>query len=103
MRLSTYAVTIPVAAVAAIVAVANRQIVQFSLDPFSTAAPAIAFAMPLFVLLFLAILFGVLLGGFVVAMGRRPRRSDAGKSGGPPSGLRSALPFMSRKAKSRTG
>jgi hypothetical protein len=100
MRLSTYVVTVPVVAIAAVLAVANRQVVTFSLDPFSQAAPAIAFVMPLFVLLFLAILFGVLLGGLAVAMGRGPRKMNGRKGGFPPPSLRSALSFGGRKPKS---
>jgi uncharacterized membrane protein YGL010W len=80
MKLSTYAVTVPAVAIAAVLALANRQIVQFSLDPSSTVAPAIAVAMPLYLLLFLAVLFGVLLGGLVVAIGRRPRRSATART-----------------------
>jgi len=80
MKLSTYAVTVPAFVIAAVLAVANRQIVQFSLDPTSTTAPAIAVTMPLYLLLFLAVLFGVLLGGLVVAIRRRPRRSATARS-----------------------
>jgi ribose/xylose/arabinose/galactoside ABC-type transport system permease subunit len=76
LRLSTYAIGIPAAAVAAVLAVANRQDVLFSLDPFSREAPAIAIQIPLFVLLFLAIGIGILFGwlaGAVTRRGNRPR------------------------------
>ena len=56
------------------VAVANRQIVTFSLDPLSTNYPSIAFTMPLYLLVFFAVLFGVLLGGASVALNRSARR-----------------------------
>ncbi len=65
MKLSTYLVALPTAAVAIVVAVANRHGVVFSLDPFSQDAPAIAVELPLFVLLFLAVLVGVFLGWLV--------------------------------------
>ena len=80
MKRSTYAATVPAVVIAAVLAVANRQIVQFSLDPFSVEAPSIAVTMPLYLLLFLAVLFGVLLGGLVVAIGRRPRRSATART-----------------------
>ena len=80
MKLSTYAVTVPAVVIAAVLAVANRQIVQFSLDPTNAEAPAFAVTMPLYLLLFLAVLFGVLLGGLVVAIGRRPRRSATART-----------------------
>ncbi len=100
MKLSTYAVTVPAVAIAAVLAVANRQIVQFSLDPTSRAAPAIAVTMPLYLLLFLAVLFGVLLGGLVVAVGRRPRRSASARTSTGAS-LTQALSLRLRGPKSR--
>lgn len=74
MRLSTYLVLIPVVIVASFVAVANRQAVVFSFDPFSDTAPALALEAPLFVFLFLALLLGVVLGGLTVALVRGARR-----------------------------
>ncbi len=71
MRLSTYALLIPTAAVAAVIAVANRQDVLFSLDPFARDTPAIAVQIPLFVLLFLAVGAGLLLGWAAGAVTRR--------------------------------
>jgi len=66
-------VLVPAVFVAAVVAVANRHDVTFRLDPFSSDNPAIAFSMPLFLLVFLTFLGGVLLGGATVALRRRPR------------------------------
>jgi hypothetical protein len=71
LRLSTYAIGIPAAAVAAVIAVANRRDVLFNLDPFSQSAPALAFTMPLFVLLFVALGVGILFGWFASAVTRR--------------------------------
>ena len=71
MRLSTYAIGVPAAAVAAVVAVANRQDVPFSLDPFSQNTPALAFMVPLFVLLFFAVGIGILFGWLASAVTRR--------------------------------
>jgi hypothetical protein len=74
LRLSTYAIGVPAAAIAAVVAVANRQDVFFSLDPFSRESPSIAFQVPLFVLLFLAGGIGILLGWLASAVTRRGNR-----------------------------
>ena len=83
MRVSTLLVAIPVVAAAGVIAVANRAEVTFSLDPFSTENPALALEIPLFLLIFLALLFGVLLGGFTVWWSRtapaRKRRAAAQK------------------------
>ena len=74
MRLSTYAIAIPAAVIAAALAVANRQDVLFSLDPFSRETPAIAFHVPLFALVFLAIGVGILFGWLASAVTRRGNR-----------------------------
>jgi len=71
LRLSTYLIGIPAAAVAAVIAVANRQDVLFSLDPFSRSSPAIAVEIPLFVLVFLALGAGILFGWLASAVARR--------------------------------
>jgi uncharacterized integral membrane protein len=74
VKVSTVLFVLPVVIIAAIIAVANRQPVTFSLDPFSANFPAVAFTLPLYLLVFLSILFGVLLGGATVALRRTRRR-----------------------------
>jgi uncharacterized integral membrane protein len=76
MRLTTWILGAPVALLAIWIAVANRQSVVFSLDPFSQTAPSLTAQMPLYLLLFAAVLVGVLLGGFVIGMRRVARRSS---------------------------
>lgn len=66
MRLTTWIIGIPVALAAIWLALANRQPVELSLDPFSQSTPALTVQMPLYLLLFIAILAGVLLGGLVI-------------------------------------
>jgi len=58
-------ILIPLALVILVFAVANRQIVTFSLDPFGTTDPAdpLVFAMPLFALATVLVIIGVLAGG----------------------------------------
>jgi len=73
VRVSTAFVLVSAVIVAAVIAVANRQEVTFRLDPFSAENPAIAFSMPLFLLVFLALLVGVFLGAATVALRRAPR------------------------------
>jgi uncharacterized integral membrane protein len=70
MRLSTLFVLIPVAILATLFAVANRQEAIIRLDPFARPDAALAVAMPLYLLVFAALLAGVLLGGATVAMAR---------------------------------
>ena len=71
MKLSTLLVLVPVAAVSAILAVANREEVEFRIDPFAAGDSAAGFVMPLFHLVFLSFLFGVLVGGTTIALRRR--------------------------------
>jgi len=63
-------------------AVTNRQAVTISFDPFSSINPAYAVTLPLFVTLFIALILGVLIGGFAswIRQGkwrRAARRLDA--------------------------
>jgi uncharacterized integral membrane protein len=76
-------VAIPVAIVLVLFAVANRAPVVLSLDPFAPEAPALAFQLPLFVVVFLALMAGVVVGGVAdwLRQGRyrqeaRARRSE---------------------------
>ena len=78
MRLSTYVIGIPAVAVAVVVAVANRQSVIFSLDPFSRTSPALALRLPLFLLVFVVLGIGVLLGGLASLLSRKPPSPDDG-------------------------
>lgn len=54
---------LPLAVVIVFLSVANRGPATFSLDPFNAAAPALSTTLPLFVLLFAALAFGIVIGG----------------------------------------
>jgi uncharacterized integral membrane protein len=56
-------VLIPLAVLIVALAVANRQIVTVSFDPFSAAEPAFLLRAPLFVLVFVLVIAGVIIGG----------------------------------------
>jgi uncharacterized integral membrane protein len=56
-------VLLPLAIVFVTFAVANRHMVRVSFDPFNTADPALSLNMPLFVLILLAAIAGVAVGG----------------------------------------
>src|SRR5262245_35793901 len=62
-RFALTVVFVPVAIVVLLFAVANRQIVTLSLDPFNAAAPALSFRAPLFLVLFVVLMVGVVVGG----------------------------------------
>ena len=56
-------VLIPLAVLIVALAVANREIVTISFDPFSRAEPAFLLRAPLFVLVFVLVIAGVIIGG----------------------------------------
>lgn len=62
-RIATLVIVLPLAAVIIAFAVANRQIVTVSFDPFSAASPAYSATLPLFILIFVLVIFGVIVGG----------------------------------------
>jgi len=57
-------VVLPLMAILVAFAVANRQAVTVSFDPFSATAPAYAVTLPLFAVVFIILILGVLIGGF---------------------------------------
>ena len=54
---------VPLAIVILMFAVANREIVTVSFDPFSATDPAASVRVPLFVLVFVLVILGVIIGG----------------------------------------
>ena len=70
----TYLVLVPLAIVILMFALANRQIVTVSFDPFSATQP---FTMPLFVLIFLLAILGVLIGGIAAWLRQNKWRRNA--------------------------
>ena len=59
----TALVLVPIAIAIVIFAVANRQTVVVSFDPFDQAHPAFTLALPLFALLLTVVIAGVVIGG----------------------------------------
>jgi uncharacterized integral membrane protein len=81
-KLVTALILVPLAAVMVMFAVANRGIVTVSFDPFDAAHPAFALQMPLFVLIFVLVGLGVVIGGVAAWLRQhkwraRARRAEA--------------------------
>src|SRR5262245_30858422 len=70
-------ILVPLGVAIIIFAVANRQSVTVSFDPFSTASPAYAVTLPLFVLIVMLVILGVLIGGTVSWAGQARWRRAA--------------------------
>ena len=73
---------VPLAVLIVMFAVANREIITVSFDPFDSTNPAVAFKMPLFILIFVLVGLGVLVGGIAAGLRQhkwraRARRAEA--------------------------
>ena len=62
-KIVTGIIVVPLAIIIIAFAVANRQMVTVSFDPFSSTAPAYAANLPLFILIFIVLILGVIVGG----------------------------------------
>ena len=62
-------ILVPLAIIIIAFAVANRQIVTVSFDPFSASEPAAALTLPLFVIVMVTLIAGVIVGGLAVRFG----------------------------------
>jgi uncharacterized integral membrane protein len=67
-------IVIPLLVIVVAFAVANRHAVTVSFDPFSAEQPAYAVTLPLFVIVFVLLIVGVLAGGTATWIGQRHRR-----------------------------
>jgi uncharacterized integral membrane protein len=70
-------VLIPLAVLIIGFAVANRQAVTVSFDPFDSSQPAYSSTLPLFVIIFLLVIVGVLAGGIAAWLRQGKWRSAA--------------------------
>jgi hypothetical protein len=73
-KIVTVLVVVPLAAVIIAFAVANRQAVTVSLDPFNAEQPAASFTLPLFGLVIVLLIAGVLVGGMAAWLGQARSR-----------------------------
>jgi uncharacterized integral membrane protein len=81
-KIVTALILIPIALLIVVFAVANRGAVTISLDPFVGDPPMVAAALPLFLLLLVVLILGVVVGGIAAWMRqsrwrRRARRLSA--------------------------
>lgn len=82
MKLLRWIVLPPIILLAMALAVANRGLVTFSLDPFDPISPAIGLEVPLFLIVLVSVLLGILIGGMGAwAQARRKARAAAGQAG----------------------
>jgi uncharacterized integral membrane protein len=76
-KIVTAIIVVPLVAIIVTFAVANRQAVTVSFDPFSATSPAYAATLPLFAIIFAVLILGVLIGGIAAWIGQRKWRRAA--------------------------
>lgn len=67
-KLVAVLILVPLAIVIIAFAVANRQAVTLSFDPFNASAPAAVLSLPLFAIVLAALVIGVIVGGLAVRL-----------------------------------
>lgn len=77
MRLTTWIVLAPALVAGVALSVANRTPVVVGFDPFNHDAPLLAVQAPLFLVMFVCVLSGILLGGLVTWLAGAPQRRQA--------------------------
>lgn len=75
--LMRWLVMIPVGLVLILLALANRHAVVLSLDPFGQQAAGLSLSVPLFVVILLSMMAGVLVGGIALWIGQGRHRRAA--------------------------
>ncbi len=93
-RLLKWVLAAPFILIGLAFAVANRQIVSVRFDPFEGDIPGFELSAPLFLILILAIMFGVLLGGVATWFGQGKYRRAAKQSRAEADRLRAQLPVV---------
>ena len=96
-KIVTAIIVVPLAAVIIAFAVANRQIVTVSFDPFSATNPAYAATLPLFAVILLVLIVGVVVGGVAAWLRQSKWRRTARQLDGEVRTLRAELDAIRRR------
>jgi Lipopolysaccharide assembly protein A domain len=90
-KLITAVVLVPLAILIVMFALANREIITISFDPFDAANPAAVVKLPLFIIIFVLLGLGVLVGGIAAWLGQHRWRVRARKAEAQARELRAEL------------
>jgi len=90
-KLVTAFILVPLGIVIVMFAVANRETITVSFDPFDTVKPAFALQTPLYGLIFVLVGLGVLVGGIAAWLKQHKWRSRARRAEAEARELRSRL------------
>jgi uncharacterized integral membrane protein len=100
-KLVFWLILVPLAIVILMFAVANREIVTVSFDPFNTRTPAAAISVPLFVLIFVLVILGVMIGGVAAWLRQSAYRRAARRRDADVSALRHEIETLNTKLEER--
>lgn len=95
-------ILLPIAIVVVLLAVANRQPVMLSFDPFSNGMPAFSLPMPLYALIFAAVAVGIVVGGIGSWLGQGDTRRDRRAKGRELARLRNEAERLRQTASAHT-
>ena len=90
-RFMLVVVFVPLAVILIALAVANREPIAFTLDPFNPGNPALTLKLPLFVFLFLALAIGMVIGSMATWVKQGRYRKLARQRGVEAENLRQAV------------
>jgi uncharacterized integral membrane protein len=90
-RIVLIVILVPLAVILIALAVANREMVAFTLDPFNPGDPALTLTLPLFIFLFLALVVGMVIGSAVTWFRQGRYRKQARQRGAEAENLRQAI------------
>jgi len=90
-KLITALVLVPLVIILVMFAVANREVITVTFDPFDSVQPAFAFKLPLYLLIFALISVGVVIGGLTTWLKQHKWRARARRAEGEARALREKL------------
>jgi uncharacterized integral membrane protein len=90
-RFMLIVVFVPLAIILIALAVANREPVAFTLDPFNPGNPALTLTLPLFIFLFLALAIGMIVGSVATWVKQGRHRKLARQRGMEAENLRQSI------------
>jgi uncharacterized integral membrane protein len=96
-RIVTVLILVPLAIVVVSLAVANRQSVIVSFDPFDPAHPALTRALPLYLLMLMLVIGGVLIGGSAAWLRQGKWRRAARLADAQARELRAEVDYLRRR------
>ena len=96
-KIITAIIVVPLAAILIAFAVANRNLVTVSFDPFSSTAPAYAATLPLFAIILAVLILGVLVGGIAAWIRQGKWRRSARRLDGEVRALHDEMETVRRR------